>query len=91
LTWVQGNGRFKGFIGTGLGAHFSSRSRYLNGAEFSPSTDAGLVVNVPIGVYLVATEKVYVMGGYVFNYLSNSFFENDIMHQFALGVLFVLE
>ena len=87
--YFVGSDKARFYVGAGLGA-YTSKERRCSTLLCSTYTSGGLVLGVPVGLYLFASEELFFNVGYVFNWLSSSVLKNNIGHVINLGVGFQL-
>lgn len=82
IRFITGTEKFKGYIGIGLGVHVSNLDQTNDVSE--KITEPAM--NLPLGFHWFFNDAIYLNVNYAFNYFSNSFYSNDIVHQVNLGV-----
>jgi opacity protein-like surface antigen len=80
--------KLSAYVGGGLGLHISTKQSSTEGQDFGSEGKSGLALALPIGLYWFIDEGFAVQANYTLNYFGGSYFKNDIVHMFVLGIAF---
>jgi outer membrane protein W len=84
-----GSPKAKGYIGGGVGIHFSSSTSYRDNVQVT-SQDSGFLIGGMAGLNIFLNEKILLNGSYNFSYLGNSYYRDGSAHNFTIGLGFQL-
>lgn len=82
IRFLTGTEKFKVYLGIGAGIHVSTLDQSNEVSE--KITEPAL--NLPVGFNWFFNDAIYLNLNYGFNFFSDSFYQNNIVHQVNLGV-----
>jgi hypothetical protein len=74
-----------GYLSMGLGAQLT-KIKFKSGDDWVSGWDSGLLFAMGLGIYTYASDGWFVNFGYSVGWLGNTYYENNLMHQFIIGV-----
>lgn len=76
-----------GYLSLGVGAQLT-KLKFKSGDDWVSGWDSGLLFAMGLGIYTYASDGVFVNFGYNVGWLGNTYYENNLMHQFVIGLGF---
>jgi hypothetical protein len=76
-----------GYLSLGLGAQLT-KLRFKSGDDWVSGWDSGLLLAAGLGIYTYASDGMFVNFGYNVGWLGNTYYEDNLMHQFIIGLGF---
>jgi hypothetical protein len=82
-----GSDKLRGYVGAGLGIHFSNITYFTENRQITAS-ESGLLVSGLAGGYWFLSETVLLNANYSINYLGNSYFRDGLAQNINIGIGF---
>jgi outer membrane protein W len=82
-----GSPKAKGYIGGGVGIHFSNVTSYRDNVEVT-GQDSGFLVGGMAGLNFFLSDKILLNGNYSLSYLGNSYYKDGLAQNINLGIGF---
>ncbi len=79
--------KVKGYIGGGVGIQFSHIHYYTQNVQVN-GQDSGFMVGGLAGLNYFLNDKIFLNGNYSLFYLGNSFYQDDLVQNFSIGLGF---
>jgi hypothetical protein len=76
-----------GYLSMSLGAQLT-KLKFKSGDDWVSGWDSGLLFAMGLGIYTYASEGMFVNFGYNVGWLGNTYYEDNLMHQFIIGIGF---
>jgi outer membrane protein W len=82
-----GSPKVKGYIGGGIGIQFSKVNSYRENVQVV-GADSGFLVGGTAGLNFFLNEKILLNANYTLSYLGNGYYQDNVAHNFNIGLGF---
>jgi hypothetical protein len=88
--YMFGSEKFKGYLGAGFGIQFSNATFATENVQ-GEAYDSGFLLSGMAGANYFISEKILINANYNISWLANSYFQDGIVSNFAIGLGFQLD